>query len=531
MKKTTLSLLVTLLLTGCAGSPDVKPEPKSIWQETTLEAQKKEPNSGDEKPVAPVFNRQDSGVRFNVSANEESAKKVFHTLSELSNTSIVLHGEVTEPVTLNLRDVTIEQSLRTLQRMYGYDISKDGNVFIVKPPQFTTHTIQFNHLSLQRAGKTHLSVNANGVGASQEQKGKGQNNSNNQANSFSDGTSGRGNSTLPSTILSSDKTNDVTSNMLNELSEMVKGFGEGRTFSFERESGVMSIRAYPHEIVAVNDFVNAVESQLKRQVVLDVKIIEVGLSKDFQAGVNWDNIIASAGSTSFGFSTSKPSNTVGNDITNQLGGAMALTISNADFNGVLRVLDTQGDTNVLSSPRIMATNNQKAVIKVGSDEFFVTDVSSTTVVGAGASSQTPSLTLSAFFSGISLDITPQISADGEVMLHVAPSVVETLGQNKSFTVDGKLFSLPLAKSQIRQADTVISAQSGDIVVIGGLMRKDIQDETTSVPVVSAIPLVGALFRSEKKVERNQELIILVRPIVIEPPSFNDSANKSLWGRF
>ena len=191
---------------------------------------------------------------------------------------------------------------------------------------------------------------------------------------------------------------------------------------------------------------------------------------------------------------------------------MALDIG--DFNAFLELLEQQGDTRVLSSPRVSTLNNQKAVIKAGTDEFFVTDVSSNTVTGT-SSTTSRDVELTPFFSGIALDVTPQISENGEVTLHIHPTVSEVTDQQKILTVSGETDTLPLAFSQIRESDSIVKARSGQIIVIGGLMRNATTDESFGTPMLSKIPGIGKLFKSRRSVERKTELVILLKPIVID----------------
>jgi MSHA biogenesis protein MshL len=169
---------------------------------------------------------------------------------------------------------------------------------------------------------------------------------------------------------------------------------------------------------------------------------------------------------------------------------------------------------VLSSPRVSTLNNQKAVIKAGSDEFFVTGVSSNTVVGT-ASATNRDVELTPFFSGIALDVTPQISAEGEVILHIHPSVSDVSEKIKTLTVAGVTDSLPLAFSQTRESDSVVKAKSGQLIVIGGLMRTTKNKEDYRTPLLGDIPVLGNLFKSQQKSEIRSELVILLRPIVID----------------
>jgi MSHA biogenesis protein MshL len=172
---------------------------------------------------------------------------------------------------------------------------------------------------------------------------------------------------------------------------------------------------------------------------------------------------------------------------------------------------------VLSSPRVATLNNQKAVIKAGTDEFFVTDISSNTVTGTAATTSRD-VTLTPFFSGIALDVTPQISANGEVILHIHPTVSEVTDQTKSLTVSGETDQLPLAFSEIRESDSIVKAKSGQIIAIGGLMRNSTRRQNFSTPVLGRVPGLKRLFGSSREIESKTELIILLRPIVVDDDS-------------
>jgi MSHA biogenesis protein MshL len=169
---------------------------------------------------------------------------------------------------------------------------------------------------------------------------------------------------------------------------------------------------------------------------------------------------------------------------------------------------------VLSSPRVTAINNQKAVIKVGNDEYFVTDVSTSNTITSSSTSITPDIGLTPFFSGIALDVTPQIDANGSILLHIHPSVIETQEQEKVITLNEEQYILPLAQSTIRESDTIIRAMSGEIVVIGGLMQSIITTENSQTPLLGDIPILGNLFKSKREKETKKELIILLKPTVV-----------------
>jgi MSHA biogenesis protein MshL len=207
------------------------------------------------------------------------------------------------------------------------------------------------------------------------------------------------------------------------------------------------------------------------------------------------------------------------------GGVFSAALNFKNFSALIELLETQGDVQVLSSPRISTVNNQKAVIKVGSDEFFVTDVSSDTVTGT-TTTTSPDITLTPFFSGIALDVTPQIDPDGRVTLHIHPTVSEVTDQTKDITVAGQTQSLPLAFSTVRESDSIVSANSGQVVVIGGLMKDQLQKRDASVPLLGRLPGVGSLFRHTQSISRKSELVILLRPMVVESHTWNRAVDAS-----
>jgi MSHA biogenesis protein MshL len=197
-----------------------------------------------------------------------------------------------------------------------------------------------------------------------------------------------------------------------------------------------------------------------------------------------------------------------------LGGAFTLALNTTDFSSLIELLSTQGTTRVLSSPRVATLSNQKAIIKAGTDEFFVTNIRSDTVTGT-ASSTSRNVELTPFFSGIALDVLPQISAEGMVTLHIHPTVSTVTDQIKQLTVGGVTDQVPLAFSEVRESDSVVKARSGQVIVIGGLMRVGHSDASYGTPGLSRVPGLGNLFKSQQKRDDKSELVILLRPVVVD----------------
>jgi MSHA biogenesis protein MshL len=515
-----------MLLAGCQAleSGKVPTEAKKQLQQaaTTAAPAKTAP----QVPAAVTQDLLSAGIRpqppqlprFNVAAKQANLADFFQSLVADTAYSVVLHPDVSGQISLQLKQVTLAETMAIVQQVYGFDIRQHGMVYKVYPPGLRTETIAVNYLMLQRQGFSSIAVNSGGVSQDNQNNQSGQNNrSNNQNNSGQNNQANQNGLAQNaqqqfngSTIQSESKTDFWKE--LEKAVATVLGRGPERMVVVTPQAGLVTVRGMPEEIADVKAYLGQSEQHLQRQVVLEAKIIEVTLNDEYQQGINWQNAIMNLRNTSFNLSTSGAVAT--NAISSSLGGVTAISFNNADFNGVINLLETQGNAQVLSSPRVTAMNNQKAVIKVGQDEYFVTNVSSDTIVGVGGTTSSPNISLQPFFSGIALDVTPQIDQHGSVILHVHPSVTETAEQNKTIRFSNEQIVLPLAQSNIRESDTIIRARSGEIVVIGGLMQTVTSDSESRTPVLGAIPILGKLFTSINKVEKKKELVILLKPTVV-----------------
>jgi MSHA biogenesis protein MshL len=165
---------------------------------------------------------------------------------------------------------------------------------------------------------------------------------------------------------------------------------------------------------------------------------------------------------------------------------------------------------------VAAVNNQKAVLKIGTDEFFVTGVTTNTNATAAGVTTTPSVTLQAFFSGVVLDVTPQIDEKGNILLHVHPSVsqVSTVNKTVALGTAGNL-NLPLAASATSELDSIVRGQNGQVVAIGGLMRQSSTADDNNLPGTRSLPGLNALFGAKKRVNQKRELVVLIKPTIVE----------------
>ena len=462
--------------------------------------------------------------KYDISARDVDAVSFFSSLVDGTPYSVALHPAVQGNITLDLKQVELGQVMSLVSDLYGFHIEKMGNIFRVFPAGLRTETFAVNYLLMQRDGNTQTSIISGGV----SQNGNNSGGSNNNQNSFSGNNGsqiGSGNQSgfNSGTSITTRTETNFWDELQDKLISMI-GDADGRAVMVSPQSGLVTVRALPDEIRSIKRFLNHSERNLQRQVVIEARILEVILNDEYQQGINWTQVLANAGSTDFQFATSAGG--IGNEISAALGGVTSLSFLNQDFSGVVSLLETQGNIQVLSSPRVTAINNQKAVIKVGDDEYFVTDISSQNTITANSTSVVPDIELTPFFSGIALDVTPQIDENGSILLHIHPSVIETQEQEKVVTLNQEQIVLPLAQSTIRESDTIIRANSGEIVVIGGLMQSVITDENSQTPFLGDIPVLGNLFKNTRKRETKKELIILLKPTVVGPNTWKQQMEAS-----
>ncbi|MCS3461018.1 pilus (MSHA type) biogenesis protein MshL [Aeromonas sp. BIGb0445] len=471
--------------------------------------------------------------RLRIAARDVEAVDFFGSLFKGSRYSVAVHPGVAGIISLELKDVTLPEVLAVTADMYGYDVQRKGYVYHIYPAGLRTETIPVNYLMMARRGMSRTAINTGGVTANDPNSGSNNNFNNDSQSSISNNGVNSSSSTSNSqngTQIETDTNTDYWTDLKESLQTLI-GKGEGRAVITSPQAGLVTLRAYPNELKAVREFLNQSESHLKRQVVLEARILEVALNEGYEQGVDWNGLSATwdgnKGITGIG---SLVGNTVAastNPIFKALGGGAGFTISDGNFDVAVSLLKTQGDVNTLSSPRVTATNNQKAVIKVGTDEYFVTDASTTVTSSNNQDQVYPNVELTPFFSGIALDVTPQIDEQNRVLLHVHPSVIDTQEQQKTISVGTtNPLVLPLAKSSIRESDTVVQANDGDIIVIGGLMETKKQEIVSKVPLLGDIPWVGEAFTNRSESTRKVELVILLKPTVVDKDTWQKELQRS-----
>lgn len=525
-----LILIMAGLLAGCQTVGHVTAEPPQQESEKILQAALNTANRVQAAATLPALPSlaplrlddlaQVQEERFDVSASQLSARTFFMGLVEGSPYNMIVHEGIVGDISLQLKDVTVAEVMKAVRDVYGYEYKRTGNLYQVLPANLETQIYQVNYLDVQREGQSQTSVSAGSV--SQAGSSDSSSNDNNStSNNGSSSNSGQG--AVVGTHISTRSKTDFWGGLQATLSTII-GAEKGQHVVVTPQAGVVVVRAFPSEQQTVREYLEKAELILGRQVVIEAKILEVNLNNGFQAGIDWSAVGKINAKNSGTYSQSSESIVNANG----LGGVFSAALKLNDFTALIELLGTQGNVQVLSSPRVSTMNNQKAVIKVGTDEFYVTDIQNTTTTGTSTTS-TPDIELTPFFSGIALDVTPQISADNEIILHIHPSVSEVEDQQKLISVGADQFNIPLALSSIRESDSVVKASSGQVIVIGGLMTSGSNDTFAKAPGLGDIPGLGKLFQQRSQGSNKSELVILLRPVIANATGWKQELQRSLDG--
>jgi len=575
------SVLVTLsIVAGCAQEP-VRANRVSdqIVGELDKGAQRAKPRESDAVNQAllpplrmelPQAQGKPIEGRFDLNVNNAPAREVFLSIVSGTRYSMLVHPDVSGSISVTLKDVSLSEALESIREIYDYEYRIDGSRVYIQPAGLQTRVFQVNYLIGARQGRSDMRVTAGSsgiaTGAATATAGTTAATAATTAAaavapppgvqgppSLSPNAVGAlGGMQADATRMSTVQTTDFWAEVEYAIRTIV-GTAAGRNIVISPQSGVVVVRAMPQELRSVAALLKAMQLSVNRQVMLEAKIIDVTLNQAYQAGINWaafptsgiaggfssglggvPNTLATTGPLSgstagsaAGSSSSFTANpgaglaTLGGVVagaTGVAGGVFGLAVQTQNFAALLQFLESQGSVQVLSSPRVATLNNQKAVLKVGTDQPHVTSITVVPgVTSAGVVIPTSvSPQISNIFSGISLDVTPQIDGDGNIALHIHPLVTSVVSRAVGFNLAGiGAQSVDVAAINVSESDTMVRTQDGNIVVLGGLMKVELNNGRSGIPGLADAPVIGGAFRNSSTDTIKRELVILIKPTIIE----------------
>ncbi|MBF0136952.1 MAG: secretin N-terminal domain-containing protein [Magnetococcus sp. DMHC-1] len=540
---------------------------------------------------------------FDIQVTEAPVRSVLEGVVAGTPYSLVLDPKVSGTISLNLKQVTISETVQAICRLQNFDCRLMRQGYMIFANQLTSKVFQVHYPDMDRKGSSSLRVSSGQNSSSSSSSSSSTSQTSQQQNSSAQNASG----TQLDTTFSSDFWQELTDVLcmtlgINKSGTSTTGQGSGtslasgqgagatttstqgggstsastgsgsggkyscsgsndgleRNVSISRQTGLVMVRALPSELLRVESIINRMKNTLERQVVLEAKFIEVELNSGFESGINWSSLVRTGSgksitvgqtgggslltpmerpsdmitmlpppgtvtATNWNNHGTLPQGTPGFQIPySAFGGVLGVGIQLRDFQGFLELLESQGKVHVISSPRIATLNSQKAVIRVGADDFFVTGIQREAATANSAGST--NFILSQFFSGVALDVVPRIGEDNVVTMHIHPTIARATTRERQ--IGGQNF--PLANSATRESDSIVRARSGEIVVIGGLMTEENRQERAQVPILGNLPVIGSFFGQNRDQKVKTELVILIKPTIIESPVAPSSVITPEW---
>jgi general secretion pathway protein D len=496
--------MLVSLLAGCQG---LAPEPRPISSAHVSEkapvkaAAKNIPAPVRRTPFVPKPVAEAPVETYTVVVNDVPVKELLFALARDASINVDIHPDVSGLATLNAVDQSLNQILDRLANQLNlrYEINGD-NVSIQLDTPFV-RIYRVDYVNLSRESTTSSSVSTEIASTSTDAEGGG---------------GGGGNNSR--TTVTSKSEYPFWTTLVETIRNLVSGSGtfEGldaeETVIANPSNSVIMVRATARQHEEVQRYLDEVKAASRRQVLIEATIVEVQLSDGYQAGIDWTALGSSA--------VSATQSLTGPLAATNLGVAapfFELDYTSGDINGSVTLLKQFGDTQVLSSPKIMALNNQTALLKVVQNVvYFQVDGSVTPATATTAEVNTTTTTAQSVSVGVVMSVTPQINDNDEVTLIVRPTISRVL----DFVRDpNPQLTIPNLVPQIavREMESVLRIGSGQLAVLGGLMQDDIDKKSDAVPWVSESETFGDLFASRNNQYKKSELVIFLRPWVIQTP--------------
>lgn len=512
------TVLSTLLLASCG--PTRPPEPSEGHLSEAGNSLADIPEPVTQTTLLPVPQNRPPLETYTVVVSGVHAKDLLFSMARDANINLDIHDDIEGTVTLNAIDQTLEQILDRVSQQVSIRYALEDNTLRVRAdtPYLQNYKVDYVNISRESRGVVRVATNIGSTG----QGNIGDNNNQTQKNN-------ENNSSLTEVNLKSD--NKFWESLTHNIIEILTGANDDDTNKptktsreeennddviVNREAGIIMVRATYKQHKEIQSFVDNVLRNSKRQVMIEATIAEIQLSDRYQAGVDWSLIAEDASDGISALTDFRGSNLATAPFSSL---TLNDTISGDQVSMTLRALEEFGDVQVLSSPKVMAINNQPAILKVVDNiVYFELEVDT---------SQNDSSTLTTFETeiktvpvGFVMSVTPYINEHSVVTLNIRPTISRVIDSvvdpNPAFKEADVISQVPVI--QVREIESILSINSGDTAVIGGLMQDTVNDQSQGVPFLSDIPIIGSLFKYEDDLREKSELVIFIRPVVINHAS-------------
>ncbi len=566
-----------MFIAGCAHQP---PFPPSQGHIDSTQQTKPAPVSGEiPKPVKsaaflPPPKPKAKEPTYSVVVNDVPVREILFALARESKVNVDIHPGITGNVTLNAVDQTLPAILERISKQIDLRYKMDGKVLSITPDLPTLRTYRVNYVNMDRDTTSSIGVSAQ-ISSTGSTNLTGTSTSTTTAAT----TGNSSTTTVKSTsrnnfwelltdniriILKTTKTQTANAEEKAARAEAVRASQEERlkqveavskagagaeklfqeafkaqpsTFETKDEvianpvAGTITVMATERQHGFIQQYVDTVMSSAQRQVMIEATIVEVELNDGYKAGVDWQRLSRGGGLKGVTFQQSLVGGILGQKYT-QAGTTLTspgsvLGYSNNFVQMALQMLQSFGNTKVLSSPKMMVMNNQTSILKVVDNYVYFTaqsQISQSTVTGAN-NLLSVTTTPHTIPIGVVMNVTPQINENGKVTLNIRPTITDTFGDPVVDPNPDLKGASSIPQLRVREMESVMQIDSGETAVLGGLMQDKVSKSTDSVPGISKVPVIGKLFTSKADTVKKSELVIFLRPTVIDHPSIESEELK------
>ncbi|HQP51792.1 MAG TPA: hypothetical protein PLA06_06405 [Syntrophorhabdaceae bacterium] len=430
---------------------------------------------------------------YSFSLREADIKDVLRAIAKQTNYNVVMESDVEGECTVDLKDVTLEKALEYIVEPLEFSYKIEGKTVYVSKPRLETKMFSINYLALKKIGNSSVDGS---IGGSQ-------------------GTTAAATTKGSFVALESKTEADIWKSLEDNINKLISK--EGKIF-VNNQANMVVVTDYPKHLKSISKFLEGIETIVHRQVMIEAKIVEVQLSEGYKEGINWQLLNGKLWDYSIN---------IGQQFRSPIilpGGAQTATSppffaifaggTHLDINNTfVELLKTQGTINIVSSPKIITMNNQRAVIKVAKQDVYF-DVQQNT--GTGGSTATVIYTPKFINVGLILDVVPQIDDAGNIILNIHPMLTSRISEvaQPINTGTGPTTFTYVPVLDVRETDTMVKVKDGDTVIIGGLLQDYKKNDVKGIPGLMSIPLFGKLFSYTEETSTKIELVVMLTPRIV-----------------
>jgi len=518
----TLAAGLAAFAAGCGTVQQFDPAPEHL---KTVEGARDVPPAVTQLPAPPAPVPRRPQETYSVVVTDVPLKDVLFALARDARINVDVTGDLQGNVTLNAVDQTLPQILDRLSRQASIRYTLQDGTLVVMPdaPYWQSYRVDYVNLARTTEGEVTVATQIATAGGSVDEE------SDSSASSDS-ATNGS------KTVVKNVADNSFWAMLGSNLRQLVTGrsqAGGGEAGAEGTEgadpvvvnpmTGMVSVQANSAQQAEVQAYLDQLTAGAKRQVLIEITVVEVDLNDQYQAGVDWSSVSSQGGLGKDGVSM------VSDLLGGNLGAAPVFTTTynnfDADgsgFSATVKLLSQFGNTKVLSTPRIMALNNQTALLKVVENYVYFSVKADTTTTANVGTTTAYTTTPQSVSVGLVVSVTPQISDADAVTLNVRPTITSVAREVQDPNPDLKKNDIsnlvPVIRT--REIESIMRVASGNIAILGGLMEDKIDYQTRRVPVLGQIPLAGELVNNRNNAAQKTELVIFLRPVVIKDASLD-----------